>query len=417
MQHTIISLRAWAFIVSQCRLLLFLLVLLPYQAKAAGEESILSNRVSAKGETEAQKYSLIQPDLHLLHRYVPRKPRLVGGDESARNEISVLIAGMPRAVRREHQYDEKENYQVMRLLASSTNENEADTNDPQKPIPPLSAVSTTVAAHQPSSQDRWPYFLPIWGADAEKRGHKLPYSFGVSPGFYLGKRHIKVTDPKVYIAGRTIPAAGLTNIKVKSREQNWSVRLDTWVFPFLSFYALCGYTRQHTDASIGVNLIDRIRSRRGAGSRYFRLSVDLTGTTYGGGITLVGGYKKFFTALDSNYTISALRGDLIFGNKFSPDVKALLCSIRLGWREKIGRSSLNLWIGETYWDTTNKITGNPYIPVVGRVGFSLTESTKRPWSTHIGTHIEITQTFQFMVDMGTNFRGLFCVTPVFMFRF
>jgi len=37
-------------------------------------------------------------------RYVPRKPRFIGGDESARNEISVLIAGMPRAVRGEHHF-------------------------------------------------------------------------------------------------------------------------------------------------------------------------------------------------------------------------------------------------------------------------------------------------------------------------
>jgi hypothetical protein len=373
--------RARAFIVSQCSVLLCLLVLTPYPAAAAGEESLLSAGMSAKVETESQKYGLIQPDLRLL------------------------------------KYGGKESSQIMRLLASNTSENEAETNNPHNPLPPRNAVPATVAAHQPSSHDRWPYFLPIWGADAEKRGHKLPYSFGISPGFYFGKRHIRVTDPKVYIAGRTIPADGLTKIKVRSREQNWSVRLDTWVFPFLSFYALCGYTRQHTDASIGVNLIDRIRSRRGAGSRYFKVPVDLTGTTYGGGITLVGGYKKFFTALDSNYTISALRGDLILGNKFSPDLKAVLCSIRLGWREKIRKSSLNFWIGETYWDTTNKITGNPYIPVVGRVGFSLTESTKKPWSTHIGTHIEITQKFQFMVDMGTNFRGLFSVTPAFMFRF
>ena len=233
LKHNIISMSARAFIVSQCSVLLFLLVLTPYPAAAAGEESLLSAGMSAKGETESQKYGLIQPDLHLL------------------------------------KYGGKESSQIMRLLASSTNENEADINDPQKPIPPLSAVSTTVAAHQPSSHDRWPYFLPIWGADAEKRGHKLPYSFGVSPGFYFGKRHIRVTDPKVYIAGRTIPADGLTKIKVRSREQNWSVRLDTWVFPFLSFYALCGYTRQHTDASIGVNLIDRIRSRRGASSTVF----------------------------------------------------------------------------------------------------------------------------------------------------
>jgi len=356
-------------------------VLLSCTVAAADEESLLSTGMSAKGETESQKYGLIQPNLRLL------------------------------------KYDGKESSQIMRLLASSTNENEVDINDQRKAPTPLSAVSTTVAAKQPSSHDRWPYFLPIWGVDAEKRGHKLPYSIGVTPGFYFGQRHIKVTDPEVYIAGRTISADRLARIKVTSRELNWSVRLDTWVFPFLSLYALCGYTRQFTDASIGVNLIDRIRNRRGAGSRYFRLSVDLTGITYGGGITLVGGYKKFFTAFDSNYTVSALHGDLIFGNKLSPDVKALLCSIRLGWREQIGKSHLSLWIGETYWDTTNRIASNPEIPVVGKVGFSLTESTKRPWSTHIGTHVEITQALQFMVDMGTNFRGLFCITPAFIYRF
>ena len=381
LQHTIISWRAWAFIVSQCSGLLFLLVLLSCTVAAADEESLLSTGMSAKGETESQKYGLIQPNLRLL------------------------------------KYDGKESSQIMRLLASSTNENEADINDQRKPSTPLSAVSTTVAAHQSSSHDRWPYFLPFGGPAAERRGHKLPYSIGITPGFYSGKRHITVDDPKLYIAGRTIPADGLTRIKVKSRELNWSVRLDAWIFPFLSVYAICGYTRQYTDASIGVNLIDQIRRRRGANSKYFRLSVDLTGTTYGGGITLVGGYKKFFTALDSNYTVSALRGDLIFGNTLSPDVKALLCSIRLGWREKIGKSYLNFWIGETYWDTTNKITGNPDIPVVGKVGFSLTESTTRPWSTHIGTNVEISQTFQFMVDMGTNFRGLFCIAPVFICRF
>ena len=378
---SVMSKKSRSFMFCQCVVLLFLLALLSCTVAAADEESIVSTGISARGEIASQPYGLTQLDLHFLKD------------------------------------DGKENLQIVRLLASNTSANEADTNDPHKPIPTLNAVTDTVAAHQPSSHDRWPYFLPIWGVDAEKRGHKLPYSIGVTPGFYSGRRHIKVTDANVYIAGRTISAAGLTKIKVRSRELNWSVRLDTWVFPFLSLYALCGYTRQYTDASIGVNPIDRIRSWRGANSKYFRISVDLTGITYGGGITLVGGYKKFFTAFDSNYTVSALHGDLIFGNKLSPDVKALLCSLRLGWREKVGRCYLNLWIGETYWDTTNKITGNPDIPVVGKVGFSLTESTKRPWSTHIGTHIEITKKFQFMVDMGTNFRGLFCITPAFIVRF
>ena len=125
LQHTIISWRAWAFIVSQCSGLLFLLVLLSCTVAAADEESLLSAGMSAKGETESQKYGLIQPNLRLL------------------------------------KYDGKESSQIMRLLASSTNENEVDINDQRKAPTPLSAVSTTVAAQRPSSHDRWPYFYPF----------------------------------------------------------------------------------------------------------------------------------------------------------------------------------------------------------------------------------------------------------------
>jgi hypothetical protein len=312
----------------------------------------------------------------------------------------------------------KQECQITRSLhLSSMNEKKAETRDAQNQAPAPDSVSTNVSTDQPTPEDKWQSLLPFFGSGAEERGHKLPYAIGVTPGFYYGRRHITVSNAEVAVADFTIPADGLTKIKVKSREKNWSVRMDAWIFPFLSVYALGGYTRQYTDAAISLNLIDRIRKRRGASGKEFSINVDLTGVTYGGGITLVGGYKNYFVACDSNYTISALSGDLIFGNRLSPDVKALLCSVRLGWRKQFGKSHLNLWVGETYWDTTNTIRGTPDIPVLGTVGFSLKEGTIKPWSTHMGTHIEITKTFQFMVDMGTNFSGLFCIAPAFIYRF
>jgi len=305
----------------------------------------------------------------------------------------------------------------MKLRMSSMKENKKETNDPraQEPLPGLHLAKAETA--QPSPEQKWQTLFPFFGDGAEKRGHKLPYAIGVTPGFYYGRRLIKVDNAKVTLANFTIPADNITKIKVKSREKNWSVRLDTWIFPFLSLYALGGYTRQYTDAAISVDLLDRMRNMRGAGRKIYKVSVDLTGITYGGGMTLVGGYNNYFAALDSNYTVSALRGDLVLGNRLSPAVRAQLCSVRLGWRKLLRDSWLNLWVGETYWDTTNTIKGRPDIPVLGKVGFSLQESTQKPWSTHIGTHFEITKTFQFMVDMGSNFSGLFCITPALIYRF
>ena len=34
------------------------------------------------------------------------------------------------------------------------------------------------------------------------------------------------------------------------------------------------------------------------------MNIDYNGTTFGGGITLAGGYKDFFVSLDGNYTYS-----------------------------------------------------------------------------------------------------------------
>jgi len=344
----------------------------------------------------------------------PPKPNLTSVPvqaESPASSISIKPALRPSL------FDNEESSARMKWRMSVMNEKKQEAGVPQTTEPLPGSVLIKADTVQPNPEQKWQTLFPIFGAGAEKRGHKLPYAIGVTPGFYYGRRHIKVDNAKVALSNFTIPADKLTKIKVKSREKNWSVRLDTWIFPFLSLYALGGYTREYTDAAISVDLLDRVRKLRGASRKPFKVSVDLTGITYGGGMTLVGGYKNYFAALDSNYTISALQGDLVFGNRLSPDVRALLCSLRLGWRKQICNSWLNLWVGETYWDTTNTIRGTPDIPVLGTVEFSLKEGTKKPWSTHIGTHLEITKTFQFMVDMGSNFSGLFCITPAFIWRF
>jgi hypothetical protein len=134
-------------------------------------------------------------------------------------------------------------------------------------------------------------------------------------------------------------------------------------------------------------------------------------------MTLVGGYKNYFAAFDTNYTFSDLQGDFLAGNTLSEQITAVVSSVRLGWRKKLGTAKLNFWVGETYWDTKNTITGNPRIPLLGPIYFEVQESTMKPFSTHIGTHIEITEHVQFLLDMGTNFSGLFCIAPAFMFRF
>jgi hypothetical protein len=238
------------------------------------------------------------------------------------------------------------------------------------------------------------------------------------PGFYHGRRHISVSDSQVTIKRMSIPADRLTDIKVKSRELNWSLRLDAWLFPFLNIYGLIGYTREDAYAGVAVTPLNQLRRLLGKKPRdLVDLHMDLTGATYGAGFTLVGGYKNFFATYDSNYTISALRGDLPFDNTLSPDVKALLNSIRVGWRSRIAGCNVASWLGGTYWDTTNTIKGTPRVPVIGKVKFRVREKTSDPWSAHVGTNVEMSESFQLVLDVGSNFSGLFAIAPTLMYRF
>ncbi len=300
---------------------------------------------------------------------------------------------------------------LQRHLSGMSAGNDA-AKDGHRPAAETDGTVTSAGSHQ------WQTVLPILGAEAEAKGHTLPRAFGLMPGFYHGRRHISVSDSQVTIRRMTIPADRLTDVKVKSRELNWCMRLDAWLFPFLNIYGLIGYTREDAYAGVAVTPLNQLRRLIGKRPRdLVDLHMDLTGATYGAGFTLVGGYNNFFASYDSNYTISALRGDLPFDNTLSPDVKALLNSIRVGWRSRIAGYKLASWLGGTYWDTTNTIKGTPRVPVIGPVKFRVREKTKDPWSAHIGTNVEMSESLQMVLDLGSNFSGLFAIAPTLMFRF
>lgn len=306
---------------------------------------------------------------------------------------------------------------LQRRLSSMIAKNSETADEPGQAAAP-DAAADKAGTGKPGAAHKWQTVLPILGEEAEAKGHTLPRAFGLMPGFYHGRRHIGVSNSQVTIKRMTIPADRLTDIKVKSRELNWSARLDAWLFPFLNIYGLIGYTREDAYAGVAVTPLNQLRRLIGKRPRdLLDLHMKLTGTTYGAGFTLVGGYKNFFASYDSNYTISALRGDLPFDNTLSPDVKALLNSIRIGWRTQLAGYKLASWFGATYWDTTNTIKGTPRVPVIGKIKFRVREKTSDPWSAHVGTNVEMSQSFQLVLDMGSNFSGLFAIAPTLMYRF
>jgi hypothetical protein len=308
----------------------------------------------------------------------------------------------------------------------------------QSPLQDSSLTGTNASQPEPEAQ-RWSSFFPIWGEEARKRGYELPFPFGISSSFFYAQRDVRVDSIDVDVNHFSLDVEKFAAVDVRSTEWNWSMRFDTWVFPFLNLYLLGGYTRQHTAVKISVQKSDlipgaaSILSPRSTGHSSAAtmtgqdfapknidvdIDLDLDGYTIGGGATLVGGYKQYFAVLDTNYTFTDLEGDFKKrGYPFDQQVLALLVSARVGFRSTIGPTRLSSWIGGTYWGVAQTIDGTINVPNLGTVDFTVKESPESSFSMHIGTHVEVSQSFNLLFDMGSNFSDLFSVTPVIMYRF
>ena len=281
----------------------------------------------------------------------------------------------------------------------------------------LLAESSPEEVTTPEPEDeRWSSFLPIWGEEAREKGHELPLPFGISGNFFYANRDIDVDSIDIDIKNVSVNLDSLTSAMVESEEMNWSMRFDAWILPFFNIYLLGGYTKQDSDVNFSLKgynapLLSLILPGR------FTLKLDLDGTTFGGGTTLVGGYKQYYFAVDANYTFTDMEGDLLRTSKFDQTVKAFLLSTRVGWRTKIHSTKVNIWIGGTYWGISQIIDGKVELPILGIVDFEVDQSPSNPYSVHFGTHIEFTQHFNIIFDVGSNFDDMFSITPSLTYRF
>jgi hypothetical protein len=285
-----------------------------------------------------------------------------------------------------------------------------------KSDPKLSAKSPEDDTSPAPEEERWSSFLPIWGEEAREKGHVLPLPFGVAGSFFYANRDIDVDSIDIDIRNISLNLDSLVFAVLESEEKNWAMRFDAWILPFCNIYLLGGYTKQHSDVNFDLSRLNAsLLPPLFPGN--FTLKLDLDGTTFGGGTTLVGGYKQYYLALDANYTITDMKGDLTRTSKFDQKVKALLFSARVGWRTNIGKTKLNLWIGGTYWDISQVIDGKVELPILGTIDFEVDQSPSNPISMHFGTMIEFTPNFNILFDFGSNFEDMFSLTPSLIYRF
>jgi hypothetical protein len=249
-----------------------------------------------------------------------------------------------------------------------------------------SSAAQAVQDSSAVSQEK-PFFLPFMGEKARERGYKLPRALGAGINFIFLNRPTEVTGVEAGFNNTGLnPLSGISFPSAVASVRTVMARVDAWLLPFLNIYGLGGYIWNTTQLSVDVDL----PSGR---STEIQTTGDLEGPTYGGGVTLAGGYKWLFASVDFNGTYSNL-------NELSTFV-AKLSSVRLGWNGKLeGKTPARFYTGAEYWDTKRTIAGSLTVDdgLVQTVEYSVDQQPADPWTVIVGTSVTVTDAFWIVLE-------------------
>ena len=292
---------------------------------------------------------------------------------------------------------------------------------------PISYMTAAAGAVEPGTSEtikpaiagtpppHWSH-LPIWGAEAEARGYRVPPPFGVGVTFYDAQQPVDVKDLKLGAGGSPPESSKFVKVgrPITSWQQNVSSRLDVWLLPFFNIYGVAGYTRGNTRGTVTIT-----SPVFGLLNQDLPLLAEFHGPTVGGGATLAAGFKvtewrdlHAFMVGDVNHTVTFLKfknESLIAETK----PRATVASTRVGVRGAVTESiHASLWAGAMYQLIQEEVAGS----VAGRtIEFVINQRAASPWNTLIGGQIELGRHFNLLVEGGIGPRSSILTGAVFRF--
>jgi hypothetical protein len=194
------------------------------------------------------------------------------------------------------------------------------------------------------------------------RGVQLPAPWGLGLALYAQDQDYDIGSLSVGIPG--FDPALAAGLEVENETRSYHLRADRWVVPFLNVFLLLGQVDGKTDVALsgldlGVPLTD--------------LRIDYDGWMYGGGVSIAGGWDRYFAVVTANYTKTDL--DLT-----DSKVKAWVVTPKLGMH--FDRTAV--WIGAMYQDAQEEHRGQVEIPFFGTVPFQVLLEEKEPWNLQAG---------------------------------
>ncbi len=271
------------------------------------------------------------------------------------------------------------------------------------------SILTGLLLYAPCIQadERFSDFLPIGKKWVIEKGYgdDLPLPIGIRMYTFTQEQDLELDEVKIdypaviqdllNIAG--IEEIDITPVDLTSEIISYNISIDAWVLPFLNVYIFTGHVEGESVLTAKTDWTDIIPK--------FEFKMDYAGTSIGYGMTLVGGYKRFFASIDANYSITEL-------DISDSTIKTTNIAPRIGVRDSFGPINGQVWIGAFHQDVTENIVGDARfpIPAIGFnsiISYDITQKAKEPWNYVFGGRWDINKAFHITLEVGVGIRKSF----------
>ena len=254
--------------------------------------------------------------------------------------------------------------------------------------------------------------LPFWSDWAKQQGIDLPLPFGIAANYIFMSRDVDVTDVTVQFLNRAPESINdFTSFAVRNNTSVAAVKFDAWILPLLNVYVSVGYAS--TIAKMNANItIERSILPLPPVELDIETETKIADLYWGVGSTLVAGYKSWFIMADANYGSTS-------PDELNNSIDFTFLSARSGFAGNLGQeNSMKAWLGAAYlFSTTTLEITVPSGSSLGDVLVKIEQQPVNPWTFHSGFMISLNKRFDFMAELGTNFKDASIAVLSTTFRF
>ena len=295
----------------------------------------------------------------------------------------------------------------VRLVRLSVNEDLTDSGVSEVSIP--NTGFTTFDQQGKDAPRIWEHRLPFLAQKVIDEGYDLPLPYGVGITYANVNQDMLLSGLEVGINGRDKePFEFVAFSDANAENDTGQMKIDAWLFPFMNVFALLGKIDGEATMDVlldGNGMLDHLDVTCGGfppnplcpalKDKTFTLPIETTfsGTTYGVGTILAGGWHNWFVAIPITFTYADM-------DTTDTDGIALTVTPRFGRSINMERwGNLSLFGGGNYLDAELSVAGTVSTPddlIV--IDYTIEQKNEDKWNLLVGGNWDINKRWSFSAE-------------------